>query len=55
MFAAQIISAFRSGGVKIMILFTGLALLGLGCSVLLPETKGKVPSHMIEELKNKST
>ena len=47
MFAAQIISAFRSGGVKIMILFAGLALLGLGCSWVLPETKGKVPSNMI--------
>ena len=36
MFASQIIAAFKSADIKIMLLFMSLAVLGLACSFVLP-------------------
>lgn len=51
---SSIISVCINSGFKIMILFAGLAVICIACSYKLPETFGKMPDDMIEELRGDS-
>ena len=42
-----------NGKLLVAIVFSGLVVIGLGCSWMLGETKGKVPENVIEELKER--
>ena len=51
MLSGLLISFCMSTGFRIMVVFTGLSVLGMGVVYLLPESYGKMPVEVIEELK----